>query len=297
MVFGIVMLTLGVLGLGWVLLVPDSGLQARGNLTRGPGRLPQQALAPSGAHAAALGSAAASSPSGRIRRALPSRSIDRVARLVEASGRPMTTVDRMLTLKYVAGAAGLIVGVLIGVATASPLGWMLGVALTVLGWFAPEIFLHGRAGERRKAIDAALADTLDQLTIAVEAGLGFEAALSRIVHNGRGPLADELGRALQAMQLGVTRRDAYRALADRVQLPDLDRFVRAIIQADAYGVPISTVLRIQSDEVRMRRRQRLEEQAMKIPVKMTFPLMLCLMPVLFIMILGPVIINAMGAFQ
>ena len=288
LMLGMAVLALGVLTLGWLLLVPDAHAHARGNLTRG-------------AADAAAGSATTKSTQGAsrggVRRLMPEASVDRITRLVDAAGRPAEQVDRMLLRKIVLAVAGLVLGLLIGFGTASPIGWLLAIALVVLGWFGPEIYLNGRAGDRRKAIDAALADTLDQLTIAVEAGLGFEAALARIVHNGRGPLAEELGRALQAMQLGVTRREAYRALADRVRLPDLDRFVRAVIQADAYGVPISTVLRIQSDEVRMRRRQRLEEQAMKIPVKITFPLMLCLMPVLFIMVLGPVIINAVEAFQ
>ncbi|MBF0672753.1 MAG: type II secretion system F family protein [Salinibacterium sp.] len=288
LMLGMAVLVLGVLALGWLLLVPDAHAHARGNLSRG---------AAEAAGGAATKTATQGASRGGVRRVMPAASVDRVIRLIDAAGRPAEQVERMLQRKIVLAAVGLVLGVLIGVGTASPIGWLLAIALVVLGWFGPEIYLNGRAGDRRKAIDSALADTLDQLTIAVEAGLGFEAALARIVHNGRGPLAEELGRTLQAMQLGVTRRDAYRALADRVQLPDLDRFVRAVIQADAYGVPISTVLRIQSNEVRMRRRQRLEEQAMKIPVKITFPLMLCLMPVLFIMVLGPVIINAVEAFQ
>ncbi|QEE60513.1 type II secretion system F family protein [Salinibacterium sp. dk2585] len=288
LMLGMAVLVLGVLALGWLLLVPDAHAHARGNLSRG--------AAEAAAGPATKGATQGASRGG-VRRLMPAASVGRITRLVDAAGRPAEQVERMLQRKVVLAALGLVLGVLIGVGTASPIGWLLAIALVVLGWFGPEIYLTGRAGDRRKAIDAALADTLDQLTIAVEAGLGFEAALARIVHNGRGPLAEELGRTLQAMQLGVTRREAYRALADRVQLPDLDRFVRAVIQADAYGVPISTVLRIQSDEVRMRRRQRLEEQAMKIPVKITFPLMLCLMPVLFIMVLGPVIINAVEAFQ
>lgn len=290
LIIGSAALAAGLLALAWLLLVPDARAEARGNLGRGTASTRDVAQGEAG-------TVVRTARTGGIRRLLPAASVVRIETLSERAGRPPTTIGRMLTLKYVLAAGGLLLGVLLALATTLPLAWLLALGLGVLGWFGPEIWLKGRADERRNEIDSALADTLDQLTIAVEAGLGFEAALARIVRNGHGPLVDELGRALQSMQLGVNRRDAYRALAERVQLDDLDRFVRAIIQADAYGVPISHVLRIQSDEVRMRRRQRLEEQAMKIPVKITFPLMLCLMPVLFIMILGPVIINAMESFQ
>lgn len=290
LIIGSAALAAGLLALAWLLLVPDARAEARGNLGRGTASTRDVAQGEAG-------TVVRTARTGGIRRLLPAASVVRIETLSERAGRPAATIERMLTLKYVLAAGGLLLGVLLALATTLPLAWLLALGLGVLGWFGPEIWLKGRADERRNEIDSALADTLDQLTIAVEAGLGFEAALARIVRNGHGPLVDELGRALQSMQLGVNRRDAYRALAERVQLDDLDRFVRAIIQADAYGVPISHVLRIQSDEVRMRRRQRLEEQAMKIPVKITFPLMLCLMPVLFIMILGPVIINAMESFQ
>ncbi|MCW4385426.1 type II secretion system F family protein [Salinibacterium sp. SYSU T00001] len=282
LLLGVAALALGLFGLLWVLLGAGQGSAARGNLERG--------IVPTGPREEVARGARPGATESR----LPAATVARLARYAEAAGRPPSVVTTAVTLKFVLAAFGLLLALLIGFATRSPLGWIIGLAIAVLAWFAPEIYLQGRAGDRRKVIDAALADTLDQLTIAVEAGLGFEAALVRIVRNGRGPLNDELARTLQSLQLGVTRREAYRALADRVDLPDLDRFVRAIIQADAYGVPIAGVLRQQSAEVRMRRRQRLEEQAQTIPVKVTFPLMLCLMPVLFIMILGPVLINALG---
>nr|WP_269449842.1 type II secretion system F family protein [Auraticoccus cholistanensis] len=135
------------------------------------------------------------------------------------------------------------------------------------------------------------------MTIAVEAGLGFESAMARAGRNGRGPLAEELVRTLQDVQMGLSRREAYAALAARTDTPDLRRFIRAVVQADAYGISIADVLRTQAAEMRLKRRQRAEEKAMQIPVKVIFPLMLCILPVLFIVLLGPAamdIVDALG---
>ncbi len=129
------------------------------------------------------------------------------------------------------------------------------------------------------------------MLIAVEAGLGFESAMARAGKNGKGPLAEELVRTLQDMRVGMSRRDAYKALAARTDVPDLRAFVRAVVQADIYGISVSTVLRTQAKEMRTKRRQRAEEKAMQIPVKVLFPLMLFILPVLFIAVLGPTIIS------
>jgi tight adherence protein C len=174
---------------------------------------------------------------------------------------------------------------------------LLGVAITVVGYFLPELLLHSRGQERSQKITLELADTLDQMTIAVEAGLGFDSAMSRAGRNGQGPLAEELVRTLQDIQVGHSRRDAYEGLAQRTSVPDLRRFIRAIIQADAYGIAIADVLRTQAAEMRMKRRQRAEEKAMQIPVKVIFPLMLCILPVLFIVLLGPAAIDIAAAFS
>ncbi len=142
-----------------------------------------------------------------------------------------------------------------------------------------------------------LADTLDQMTIAVEAGLGFESAMARAGRNGKGPLAEELVRTLQDIAVGQPRRDAYLALAERTGVPDLRRFIRAVVQADAYGVSIADVLRTQAQEMRLKRRQRAEEKAMQIPVKVIFPLILCILPTLFIVLLGPAVLRIIGIFS
>jgi tight adherence protein C len=157
--------------------------------------------------------------------------------------------------------------------------------------------LYSRGQERQDAIGLELADTLDQMTIAVEAGLGFESAMARAGANGKGPLAEELVRTLQDIAVGQPRREAYLALAERTGVKDLARFIRAVVQADAYGVSIADVLRTQAQEMRLKRRQRAEEKAMQIPVKVIFPLILCILPTLFIVLLGPAVMDIVAAFS
>ncbi len=135
------------------------------------------------------------------------------------------------------------------------------------------------------------------MVIAVEAGLGFEAAMANAARNGRGPLAEELVRTLQDIQVGQPRRQAYEALAARNDVRDLRRFIAAINQADVYGIAIGDVLRTQAAETRLKRRQRAEEKAMQVPVKVVFPLMFCILPVLFIVVLGPAVQDIMGIFN
>ena len=165
--------------------------------------------------------------------------------------------------------------------------------MTIVGYFLPELLAHNHA-QKRSEIE--LADTLDQMTIAVEAGLGFDGAMARVGSTGRGPLTEELVRTQQDIQMGSSRKAAFRALAERTDLYDLRRFVRAIIQADTYGMSIAGVLHTQADEMRLKRRQRAEEQAQKAPVKILAPLMLCILPVLFIVVMGPAVLNMIETF-
>ena len=168
---------------------------------------------------------------------------------------------------------------------------MIGVATS-----CPSCCCYSR-GRSATRIALELPDTLDQMTIAVEAGLGFESAMAQAGQNGNGPLAEELVRTLQDIQVGQTRREAYEALAERTGVPDLRRFIRAVIQADDYGISIADVLRTQAREMRLKRRQRAEEKAMQIPVKVIFPLMLCILPVLFIVLLGPAAMDIIDYIQ
>lgn len=173
---------------------------------------------------------------------------------------------------------------------------IIGVVFAVLIFIVPEVILSSRADDRQKEILLALPDTLDQMTIAVEAGLGFEAAMARAAQGTRGALSEELIRTLQDMSIGRSRSDAYSALLARTDCDDLKRFIRAVQQADRYGIAVADVLRVQASEMRIRRRQRAEEQAMKVPIKVVFPLVFAILPVLFIVLLYPAVIGIMNQF-
>lgn len=221
----------------------------------------------------------------------------RMRRLRERAGHPAAwPLEKLLWGKLVLGAGGALLGTLYVAGNASPLAMVLVPVVVAVLYFLPELLLHSRGQERQQAITLELADTLDQMTIAVEAGLGFEAAMARAGRNGKGPLAQELVRTVQDIAVGRPRRDAYRALAERTQVTDLKRFVGAVNQADAYGVSIADVLRTQAQEMRLKRRQRAEEKAMQIPVKVIFPLMLFILPTLFIVLLGPAVLDMMANF-
>jgi tight adherence protein C len=225
----------------------------------------------------------------------PRRLVANLDRQLALAGRPPAwPLKRLMAAKFAAAAIAVVLGLLLIRNDPSVKMMWLSGAVSVLGYFIPDLLIYSRGLERQTAIGLELPDTLDQMTIAVEAGLGFDAAMSRTGQNGKGPLAAELVRTLQDMQIGMSRREAYLALADRTGAPDLRRFVNAILQADRYGISISAVLRTQASEMRRKRRQRAEEQAMKIPVKVLFPLMVCILPVLFIALLGPAAINVVN---
>ena len=168
---------------------------------------------------------------------------------------------------------------------------VLGGLLFVIGFFGPEAKMNGAIGSRRKAMERQLPDVIDLLVISVEAGLGFDAALGRVVQNVPGELSREFQRTLQETRVGVARSDALRNLTERTDVDDLNTFVLALIQADQFGVSIARVLKVQAEEMRVRRRQRAQERAFKAPVKMIFPLMIFILPALFIVILGPAAIT------
>jgi tight adherence protein C len=232
------------------------------------------------------------------RRLTPAGTLRRLDLQLTRAGRPPAwPLQRLLIGKLVLCLMAGGLSLLYIRSTASPLSVLVGIVVTSVAYFVPDLLLSSRGKERSQRIQRELADTLDQMTIAVEAGLGFDSALARSGKNGTGPLAEELVRTLQDIQVGQSRRQAYEALANRSNVPDLRRFIRAVIQADAYGISIADVLRTQADEMRMKRRQRAEEKAMQIPVKVIFPLMLCILPVLFIVLLGPAVMGIVAAFS
>ena len=214
----------------------------------------------------------------------------RLRRRLDLAGNPSGwDVDRILAFKML-GLFSLPVITLVVVYAlggAFALGVGLAALTALLGYFLPNVVLYQVAYNRTERMGHELPDALDLLTISVEAGLGFDAALSQVARNTRGPLAEEFFRALQEMQIGTGRVHALRALGERTDLPELRGFVTAMVQADAFGIPIANVLRIQSREMRVKRSQHAEELAQKVPVKILFPLIFCILPTLFIVILGP----------
>ena len=166
-----------------------------------------------------------------------------------------------------------------------------GAAFGVFGFFLPDLLLINKAQHRSEQIQKALPDSIDLLTISVESGLAFDAALAQVARNSDGPLSEEFTRVLQEIQIGSSRSEALRALSERTDVDDLRIFLNSMVQAEKLGIPIADVLRVQAAEMRLKRSQRIEEQAMKLPVKIIFPLILCIMPAMFIVILGPAVIN------
>ncbi len=235
---------------------------------------------------------------GRLRSLTPTGIVDSLERRIVVAGRPPAwPIERVLAAKVVLGLICAALGLLYFMSKGTTMSLLLGLALAALGYFTPDLLLYSRGQERQKAIIMELPDTLDQMTIAVEAGVGFESAMARAARSGRGHLAQELMRTLQELQVGVSRAQAFRNLAERTDVPDVRHFCVAVIQAEAYGVPIADVLRVQAGEHRLKRRQRAEEQAMKIPVKVIFPLILCILPTLFIILMGPAAIRIMRTFS
>jgi tight adherence protein C len=231
------------------------------------------------------------------RRLTPSGYTERILTKLNIAGNPPGwTVDRVLSLKVVGMGAGLVGGLLLAVVVDKGALGTFGCAVigTVVGYFGPNLFLYQKGYDRSAKIERALPDALDLLTISVEAGLAFDAALSQVARNTEGPLAAEFARVLQEMQIGLGRANALRALGERSNLPDLRSFCSAMVQADSFGIPVGQVLRVQSNEIRVKRRQRAEEAAQKIPVKIMIPLVLFILPSLFIAVLGPAIINLVG---
>lgn len=207
-------------------------------------------------------------------------------------------VSDFIGIKGLATALG--VGLAIGLALLTSASTVFFLLLILLfggiGYFGPDLWLRGEISKRRDQIQRALPDAIDLLTISVEAGLGFDQAIARVVSKSDNALTREFARVIQEMRIGVARRDALRALVERTGVDDLSTFISAIIQAEQLGASIANVLRIQAGEMRVRRRQRAERLAHEAPIKMLFPMAFLIFPPIFIVVLGPAIPKVLKAF-
>ncbi|SDB87016.1 tight adherence protein C [Raineyella antarctica] len=290
----VIVITAAGLGLLSYLVIagPDpTRSRALGNLTRG---LADRA----GAGRQQGGLSRGLSPGAVGTRWVPQGELRLLDRLLSEAGRPAAwPLERVVAVKLWSTVIAIVLMLLYVVQAPTGRTVVLGFLMVALVYAAPEIRLYGIGVERRETMGRELADILDQMSIAVEAGLGFEAALVRVSQNSDGVLSGELRRTVQDMQVGQPRREAYLALGERTKVPTLRRFIRTIIQAEESGLALTEVLRTQAAEMRLVRRQTAEEKAQRIPVKVIFPLVFCIMPIVFIVILGPVALNIIDAFR
>ena len=226
----------------------------------------------------------------RISSLVPRRRAERLRhRLLVAGVSVKVGPEEFLVMQGVGLGAGVLLGLLLGKASGySGFGLLrMVILLAGIGLYAPAAWLRRKQDERQASIRRELPDVLDLLAISVEAGVGFEGAIEVVCRHFDGPLADEFGRTLQEMELGLPRKDALQNLKRRTEVPELSNFVLILVQADALGMPIGRVLRTQAEEMRLKRRAWAREKAAKLPVKILVPLTLFILPALFVVILGP----------
>ncbi|MGE5418112.1 MAG: type II secretion system F family protein [Acidobacteriota bacterium] len=202
--------------------------------------------------------------------------------------------DGFIVVKYVLLSVGILIGLWLGFIKMVATTALLVIAgLAILGYLLPDFVLKSWQTSRQEAIIRSLPDILDMLCVSVEAGLGFDAAVQKVTEKSMGPLAEEFQKTLSEIKVGKPRREALKDMASRIEVDDVSTFVGAMVQADQLGVSISNVLKVQSDQVREKRKQRAEEKAQKAPIKMLIPLVLFIFPCLFIVLLGPAVLNLM----
>jgi tight adherence protein C len=219
------------------------------------------------------------------------------ARLLAAGLARRISPTTFLAFKSALALGGLVLGALFGGAVAGAGGVLfLAVALAGVGFIAPDFVVSGKARSRKDSIRAELPDALDLMAVSVEAGLGFDGALSKLTEHMEGPLADEFALTLSEIKIGESRQDALKKLADRTETPELSSFVRSIIQADQLGISLGRILRVQATDSRLKRQAAAEEKAMKAPIKMLFPTVLFIFPAMFLVILGPAFLNLSKLF-
>jgi tight adherence protein C len=219
-----------------------------------------------------------------------------MTRRLDLAGNPGTwTAERIMGGK----GAGLLIGAAVGLLFGgfAVRGVLFALAGGAAGFFLPDLLLYNLGLKRQEELRLGLADSLDMMTVCVEAGQGFDSALLQVARSVDGPVAGEFARVLSEIQIGKSRGEAFSSLAARTTVPEAKNFVSALVQADRLGLPIGSVLREQSNQMRLVRRQLAEEKAQKVPVKILFPMLFCIFPALFIVIIGPGAIKIMDAFS
>lgn len=221
---------------------------------------------------------------------------DRISRSLDRAGNPPSwTVERVMGAKGLALALGVVIPLLLAGFTLS--GLLFAAGLGAFGFFLPDILVYNAGLKRQTEVRKGLADALDMLTVCVEAGQGFDSAILQVARTVTGPIGGEFARVLSEIQIGKSRGEAFASLGERTTAPEVKNFVSALVQADRMGLPIAAVLREQTKEMRIVRRQRAEEQAQKVTVKILFPVLFCIFPVLFVVVIGPGAIRLIDTFS
>jgi tight adherence protein C len=228
----------------------------------------------------------------------PRTTLDSISARLLAAGMGRTlTPTTFLALKGAGACVGGFVGFVVGiVAVGSVAALPLAACLGLCGFMIPGVVVSSRGRKRREAIRSQLPDALDLLAVSVEAGLGFDGAVVKLTEHTEGALAEEFSHTLGEIRIGESRHDALKKLADRCATPEVASFCRAIIQADQLGISLGRLLRLQASESRLKRQAAAEEKAMKSPIKMLFPTVIFIFPAMFIVILGPAMLNIMEIF-
>jgi tight adherence protein C len=213
------------------------------------------------------------------------------ARLIAAGLSQRISTSRFLAAKAGLASAGVIAGIVFGSTTAPVAGVLFVPLLGAMGFIAPDVILTYRIRARRERIRSELPDALDLLAVSVEAGLGLDGAIAKLTEHMQGALVDEFALTLGEMRIGEARGEALKKLAERVPAPEVSAFVRSVVQAEQLGISLGRILRVQAADSRLRRQAAAEERAMKAPIKMLFPTALFIFPAMFVVILGPALLN------
>ena len=221
----------------------------------------------------------------------------RMTARLQASGKyGPAALENLAYQKALYGLTGVLLGVLMMLSQPGQ-GLLWGIVFTVFGYFVPDILVVNESQKREQGIDKNLPDAIDMLTLCVESGLSFEAAAARVSTGLDGPVSEELGALLGEMRLGKSRNEVLAELVERTKSPGLRQFGTALLQVDRMGVPVAAVLAEQARDMRQKRKDKAREDAQKVTVKILMPLMLCFLPAVFVVVIGPAVVSMMSGLQ